>query len=185
MPDFLSQPWMFAVVAALLVLAIIIYVTVMVVKDKKAKKRLGKEREELKRIAAEAYISTVLDINEIIENNQKKLDKFVVSVGTYKMSDITNTAAVFLKETLKTDVFKTLYKNSPDYGEFYKNTEILANTKSNSWQKKLPQVIEYFANIKADLQISDEELSKKSHEANKRINDYFEKSINSPEGINE
>ncbi len=91
-------------------------------------------------------------MNILISLNEKKLKKFVPSVGKEKMSDINNYAKKEFIRIKKDKLFKLISNNSSTLENFL----LLSKTKSNNWKKQCPKAIEYFAKEEKTLSNSAE-----------------------------
>lgn len=161
------------VMISIAVALLVTFITWSIIRDKLQKKKIKKQREELDKIAKNAYIEAVIDINALIEYNQSLLDSFVVSIGDLKMSDITTKAGEYLKTLHKTDVFENIYKNNPDYADIYNSSLNLSKIRSNMWSKKAEKEIALLIDMKTKLEIDEKDLKIKSELALGKIKQYY------------
>ena len=154
-------------------LAIFVFATIKdAINRKKLKKIRIKNEEDMKIFNAYALIY----INKLIEINQKYLDKFQPSIGQYKMNQIINGAKNSLNELIQTEGFKNLIKN----GDFEQKQLIdqinnLNSMRSNNWEKKNYEAINFFKNkVSAlDLSLYQEEVKK----ADQTISNFYKEEI--------
>lgn len=116
------------------------------------KKKLKKEQAIFVKEADQASKIIIFLVAEIIDQNQKKLENFQVSIGKYKMNEINNKAKQDIKKILSSENYKKYFKSeenlseSKEKNDFYFDSYLLKlyNTKSNLWNKRCDKEIEYF-----------------------------------------
>lgn len=114
------------------------------IKEKIQRKKIKEAAELLKNEGEVFHREIVIKVNQLIRLNQEQLDNFEVSIGKYKMSDITLSAHNILKNYAASDSFKTYITNEPKYKDFLINYVALKDNKSNLWANKQANEIKYF-----------------------------------------
>lgn len=75
------------VVLALLLVFIVVFILFNYFSDRKKKRRIIKEKQRIKDEETKFILKTSARVNFIIEQNEKLLSEFKVSVGDFKMRD--------------------------------------------------------------------------------------------------
>ncbi|VEU76174.1 MHJ_0274 family protein [Mycoplasmopsis columboralis] len=127
------------------ILLIIGFIVYKVVREKLDARKEKKLLEEFKTEARKYSQSVVVTVNELIRLNQKELKSFEVSIGEMKMGDINFIASEYLKEMVKLDRFKRFVLPNPELELLVKHVNDLKDTKSNSWDSKCKNAIDFFA----------------------------------------
>lgn len=127
-----------------LIAILILFFAYSAIKDRRNKKKLKQEKLLFEAEAVEYYDEILITMIEIIENNQKFLDEFEVSIGKYKMGQITDATRNIIGDILNSSKFKGFFIEDEKYIEFVKNVVFLKDLKSNNWQKKAISAMEYF-----------------------------------------
>ncbi|WGI36814.1 MHJ_0274 family protein [Mesomycoplasma lagogenitalium] len=137
------------IILGILIAGIIALIVFQVIVDRKKKRKLKKQRDELTKLEQKVLLEVVAKVNSIIEVNQHNLDNFVVSIGERKMKDIIFWAKSNLKEVTETEEYKKAFIDNPfEKNELLQeNIEILIASRSNGWSKRNSKEIEYFQEL--------------------------------------
>ncbi|UVD81570.1 hypothetical protein NV226_02480 [Mycoplasma iguanae] len=142
------------IILAVLLGAIVFFFFFQWFSNIRKRKKQKKLNEQFLIDQEKAKFEIIATISTIIEQNQKHLDNFVVSVGLYKMSDINNFAKESLKKIQQTKNYNLFVKNE-DFPilqdlDLYLNN--LSKTKSNLWSRNCIIELEYFQKQKQELE---------------------------------
>ncbi|QNM93888.1 hypothetical protein H9M94_01270 [Mycoplasma sp. Pen4] len=127
-----------------IVLAFSVFILYQYIKDKLAHKRSKQAALELARDAAVFVRDLTIKINELFVLNREQLEKFVPSIGEYKMSEINQNTKAIIVEILKSPQYRSYLHENPKYGELVTNLIALKDLNANLWDTKAPMVIEFF-----------------------------------------
>ncbi|WP_027333930.1 MHJ_0274 family protein [Mycoplasma elephantis] len=152
---------------------LILFILYSVIKSTISKRKIKKQKQMIEEIATNGYQQAILDINALIEENKDRLSNFEVSIGEYKMSEITNVPKKILSELLESDVYQTVFKNNVEYKELFNQTLALKETKSNLWEKRIPNTLEFFTSLKNNFENSLTNFEGRYQLSKSRIQKYY------------
>lgn len=142
------------VLISILAIAIVGFLLYSFVSNKIKRDRIMKHKKAMKELEERSLAEFCARVNIVIENNKEMLNKFVVSIGFIKMSDINLIAKYSLEHFMKHEKVVESFINNP-----YKTTDIfidnlseLVQSKSNLWDKKNSKNLEYFRDLQSFLQ---------------------------------
>ncbi|UUD36895.1 Uncharacterised protein [Mycoplasmopsis californica] len=157
---------------------LVLFILYSVIKSVLGKRKIKKQKALIEGLAQKGFEQAILDINALIRENDNKLENFEVSIGTYKMGEITGAARKFLSELIESDTYQTIFKNSGEYDDLYNQTLLLKDTKSNLWRKKLTDTLDFFAGLEENLKNSLEDFENRRLWAKNRIEKLYQKEKN-------
>lgn len=88
--DFLKNGALLYVVLGFLIFGLVGWILFTYIRDKINKKKIHLAGVELDKLTKKYLAKFDVEINEVIAQNKRYLEKFVVSVGEYKMGELTN-----------------------------------------------------------------------------------------------
>ncbi|MGX9358646.1 MHJ_0274 family protein [Mycoplasma sp. 128] len=166
-----AMSWVtYAILGGILVI-LVGYIIFKIIKHFVDKKREVRKRIKRIEVNKEVYREYVVTINEIIDYSLEELDKFQVSVGQRKMSELKNGAAKLLQVLYEREDFKD-FKESEKYQYFVKALVTLNNTSLNTWHKKCQEEMNYFKQLQTEL-IDDDVLKTYRQNAKQSIREKF------------
>lgn len=144
--DFLKNGALLYVVLGFLIFGLVGWILFTYIRDKINKKKIHLAGVELDKLTKKYLAKFDVEINEVIAQNKRYLEKFVVSVGEYKMGELTNFSRKKVIEILEDSDFKNYVLKNPKYAELVKNLSELKDVKSNMWESKALPNLTYFSN---------------------------------------
>ncbi|EFF41509.1 MHJ_0274 family protein [Mycoplasmopsis alligatoris] len=163
------------IIFGVIIAALVIFFAYAAIKDSIKNKKIKKEKAEFELEAKNFYKKAIIKTNVIIEKNQKLLSEFQVSIGKYKMSELTDTTRDILSEQIKEKDFKMFLIKNPEYATFVQNYVNLMDTKSNNWLKNNKNELSYFEQLKTDL--DQEFFNQAQNELSFEIEEKYEKQL--------
>ncbi len=143
---FLTENRTMLIIVSIAILGLIGFITYQFITEKLRKKKILKEKLEFEKLCSDTYRKFINEIYELILNNDKLLKEFIVSIGDYKMGEITNAAKDVLKLVEKSEMYKNVFSKDETYRDFVTHFIALSEEKSNMWDKRCEESIEWFKN---------------------------------------
>ncbi|MBZ4195181.1 MHJ_0274 family protein [Mycoplasma tauri] len=131
------------IILGTLILIILSMFIVSAVKSSINKKRKIKKDAAFSENCKKYTELSIIKLNALITVNKEYLEKFEPSIGSFKMSDLVNVAGKYLDEIQNDMNFREYIVNSDTTYEFLKHFVKLSHTRSNNWEKKCFDVIDY------------------------------------------
>ena len=150
------------IILGALIGVVVIFLVITTVLDKKKQKKIKEEQAILREKISKAGTNVSKKVILVFKENDKFLEKFVPSIGKYKMSDINKKAKESLSDIKRSSEFILIKHIEDEYVKFEKNINNLISTKSNNWKKYCAESIEFFKTYKSSLiKDEDKETNKK------------------------
>ncbi|MGL5522259.1 MAG: MHJ_0274 family protein [Metamycoplasmataceae bacterium] len=143
--------WIVWLIMGLLIALLVGFMVFSFLKDKKRNKEIFKKKLELKRVTEKNTKVISVKVTMIIEKNQQELENFISSIGNKKMKDINNASRDLLKNIRNSKEFKLIYVKGEANPLMVSNIDALIDVKSNLWEKKCKENIEFFAQLNEEL----------------------------------
>ena len=124
------------IILGVLVGAVIIFLVVASILDRRKQKKLQAELEVHNEAVQKSSGEVAIFINELVERNNKLLEEFVPSVGELKMSDIRSKAREALKDLKHSEEF-SLISNEPEAIFYIEEVETKVEEEPKEEKKKL------------------------------------------------
>lgn len=134
------------IVTGVLLGSIIILFVLSYINEKRKTKKFKKQRELFEKQQNVAYKEIIAKINAVINELEKQLQNFVVSIGEHKMGEINEWAKITLKNITKEAKYKEFFLNVEHDNFPFVNQYIekFIQNKANSWKKSCEIELEYF-----------------------------------------
>ncbi|MGL4183579.1 MAG: MHJ_0274 family protein [Metamycoplasmataceae bacterium] len=143
--------WIVWLIMGLLIALLVGFMVFSFLKDKKRNKEIFKKKLELKRVTEKNTKVISVKVTMIIEKNKQELENFISSIGNKKMKDINNASRDLLKNIRNSKEFKLIYIKGESNPLMVSNIDALINVKSNLWEKKCKENIEFFSLLNEEL----------------------------------
>ncbi|MGL4343337.1 MAG: MHJ_0274 family protein [Metamycoplasmataceae bacterium] len=166
--------WIVWVIFGILIVGLIVFMLFSFIKDKKKNKEIFRKKIELKKATEKTSKELAVKIKIIIEKNNQEVQNFIPSIGNIKMKDINFLTRKMLKEIKESKMFKLIYLKEQSNKVFVDSLDVLIETKSNLWEKKCQNEINYFFNLEKEFQKFPEYndiLTKEKEIVDKRFNE--------------
>ncbi|AZZ65525.1 hypothetical protein DMC14_001845 [Metamycoplasma phocicerebrale] len=132
------------VLLSIILVFIIAYLIWKFTKPKFLKKKQAKIEAKKMKETLSLYYEFILTYNLIINYTEKQLKKFEDKATEYKMGQIKNGSKKLLNILISREDFAVSFYGDKRYEEFVNNAELITITQANLWNKKIPNVIEFF-----------------------------------------
>ncbi|UUD35438.1 hypothetical protein NPA07_01005 [Mycoplasmopsis caviae] len=142
------------------------------IKEKIKRKQRRKQELQFRKDLDEQVRLLVFALKILIDKNNDYLTNFQPSIGEYKMSNIVNTAHKFLEKYQEDPLFKECILSNADAKEEIFAFSILRDTRSNSWNKRASDKLEWVSERfnSYDLTLYEDDYKKMQE----RINEYYD-----------
>ncbi|MDJ1646739.1 MHJ_0274 family protein [Mycoplasma phocimorsus] len=141
---FLAENKTMLIIVSIAILGLIGFVAYQFVTEKLRKKKILKEKAEFEKLCSDTYRKFINEIYELILSNDKLLQEFIVSIGDYKMGEITNIAKDTLKLIDRSEMYRNVFSKDEMYHDFVIHFMALYEEKSNMWEKRCDESVKWF-----------------------------------------
>ncbi|VEU66232.1 Uncharacterised protein [Mesomycoplasma conjunctivae] len=137
------------VLIVVLAVGIVGFISYSFISNKIKRDRIAKQKKQMLELENEVMAKYIARIDVVIAEQFAILDKFVVSVGILKMSDINSLAKISLANFRNSPKIIEAFVDNPFKSSdlFINNISELAKAKSNLWAKKNSENLKYFRDI--------------------------------------
>ncbi|BAP00979.1 hypothetical protein MCAL160_0368 [Mycoplasmopsis californica HAZ160_1] len=124
------------IIFGVVVVLLIGFIVFSAIKDRIAKKKRRMQEIAFKALAQERKEATVIMLQLLVAKNQEVLDSFEPSIGSFKMSQVVDTARDFLLQYQQEKEFKDYVSTYTGNKTLMKHYAILRDRRSTLWKNE-------------------------------------------------
>ncbi|OYD26657.1 hypothetical protein EI74_0589 [Mycoplasma testudineum] len=161
------------IIIGLLVFLVLAFVGYSFVKGKLIDRKIKNKEEILNKRIAEKYMTLIIEVVALINENEKMLDLFKNGKTKAKMGMITTATKKFLDSLIEQKIYRFFFFSENKYLRLWNEIKELENIRSNSWDKKIESTLKWFKNEEQKI-VNEEKYSEIVEKVQDRISKIYD-----------